>query len=48
MSQHLYMDNLDGYGVLGINRNWGSDIQRVAASFGEVAIYLFETCRNPV
>ena len=30
MSQHLYMENLDGYGVSGINRDWGSDIQRVA------------------
>ena len=47
MSQHLYMENLDGYGVAGINRDWGSDIQRVADSFGGGAICLFEDPQNP-
>ncbi|MCP4047013.1 MAG: DUF4861 domain-containing protein, partial [Gammaproteobacteria bacterium] len=47
MSQHLYMDNLDGYGVSGINRDWGSDIQRVARSFGGGAICLFEDPQKP-
>jgi hypothetical protein len=47
MSQHLYMENLDGYGVSGINRDWGSDIQRVADSFGGGAICLFENPQEP-
>lgn len=47
MSQHLYMENLDGYGVSGINRDWGSDIQRVAGSFGGGAICLFEDPDKP-
>ena len=47
MSQHLYMENLDGYGVSVINRDWGSDIQRVAGSFGGGAICLFENEREP-
>ena len=47
MSQHLYMENLDGYGVSGINRDWGSDIQRVADSFGGGAICLFEDPQKP-
>jgi len=47
MSQHLYMENLDGYGVSGINRDWGSDIQRVAGSFGGGAICLFEDPQKP-
>jgi hypothetical protein len=47
MSQHLYMDNLDGYGVSGINMDWGSDIQRVASSFGGGAICLFEDEQEP-
>ena len=42
MSNHLYMENLDGYGVSSVNRDWGSDIQRVAGSFGGGAICLFE------
>ncbi len=47
MSNHLYMENLDGYGVSGINRDWGSDIQGVARSFGGGAICLFEDKENP-
>jgi len=47
MSNHLYMENLDGYGVSGINRDWGSDIQRVARSFGGGAICLFEDEQSP-
>jgi len=47
MSQHLYMENLDGYGVSGIDRDWGSDIQRVAGSFGGGAICLFEYPEKP-
>lgn len=42
MAQHLYMDNLDGYGVSEINRDWGSDIQSVAGSMGGGAICLYE------
>ncbi len=47
MSQHLYMENLDGYGVSVINRDWGSDIQSVARSFGGGAICLFEDPLKP-
>lgn len=47
ISQHLYMDNLDGYGVSVIDRSWGSDIQRVAGSFGGGAICLFEDPERP-
>ncbi len=42
MAQHLYMENLDGYGVSVINRDWGSDIQSVAETMGGGAICLFE------
>lgn len=42
MAQHLYMENLDGYGVSEVNRDWGSDIQSVAGSMGGGAICLFE------
>jgi len=42
MSQHLYMDNLDGYGASVINRDWGSDIQSVDKTMGGGAICLFE------
>jgi hypothetical protein len=47
MSNRLYMDNLDGYGVSAIDPAWGSDIQRVADSFGGGAICLFEDEKNP-
>ncbi len=42
MSNRLYMDNLDGYGVSHLNRDYGSDIQSVAGTFGGGAICLFE------
>ncbi len=42
MSNHLYMDNVDGYGVSLINEDWGSDIQGVAGSMGAGGICLFE------
>lgn len=47
MSNHLYMENLDGYGVSTINNDWGSDIQSVAGSFGGGAICLFENKEIP-
>lgn len=47
MSNHLYMDNLDGYGVSAINHDWGTDIQSVAGSFGGGAICLFEDQQEP-
>jgi hypothetical protein len=47
MSNRLYMDNLDGYGVSAVNRDWGSDIQRVAGTFGGGAICLFENAQEP-
>ena len=47
MSNHLYMDNLDGYGVSAINHDWGTDIQSVAGSFGGGAICLFESPQEP-
>jgi hypothetical protein len=47
MSNHLYMENLDGYGVSAINNDWGSDIQSVAGSFGGGAICLFENQAKP-
>jgi len=42
MSNLLYMKNFDGYGVSYISHDYGSDIQRVADSFGGGAICLFE------
>jgi hypothetical protein len=47
MSQELYMQNLDGYGVSAINNAWGSDIQSVARSFGGGAVCLFENSLVP-
>ena len=47
ISQHLYMENFDGYGVSVIDQDWGSDIQGVAGSFGGGAICLFEHPVNP-
>jgi hypothetical protein len=47
MSQHLYMDNLDGYGVSVINRDWGSDIQSVDQTMGGGAICLYEYPDRP-
>lgn len=42
MSNILYMDNIDGYGVGHVNSDYGSDIQAVAGSFGGGSICLFE------
>jgi hypothetical protein len=42
MSNQLYMQNLDGYGVSAINPDWGSDIMSVAGTFGGGAVCLFE------
>ncbi len=47
MTNHLYMDNIDGYAVSAINNDWGSDIQRVAESFGGGALCLFENKNKP-
>lgn len=47
MSNHLYMENLDGYGVSVVNHDWGTDIQSVAGSFGGGAICLFENPQQP-
>jgi hypothetical protein len=47
MSNQLYMENYDGYGVSVTNEDWGSDIQRVAQSFGGGAICLFEFPEKP-
>jgi hypothetical protein len=47
MSNRLYMENLDGYGVSAIDRGLGSDIQSVAGSFGGGAICLFENPDEP-
>ncbi len=47
IAQHLYMENLDGYGVAEINQEWGSDIQGVAGTMGGGAICLFEHPDHP-
>ncbi|MCK5136787.1 MAG: DUF4861 family protein [Bacteroidales bacterium] len=47
IAQHLYMENLDGYGVSGINPDWGSDIQSVAGTMGGGAICLYEHPDHP-
>jgi len=47
MSNHLYMNNMDGYAVSARNNDWGSDIQGVAGSLGGGGICLFEDVDNP-
>jgi hypothetical protein len=47
MSQHLYMENLSGYGVSGVNPDWGTDIQGIGDTFGAGAICLFEDPQKP-
>lgn len=47
MSHRLYMDNLDGYGVMYENDDYGSDIQRVAESFGGGSLCIFEDPNHP-
>ncbi len=47
MANHLYMDNLDGYGISEINQDWGSDVQSVAGTMGGGAIGLYEDTEVP-
>ncbi len=47
MAQHLFMENLDGYGVSNVNPDWGSDIMSVDRSFGGGGIGLFEDPIHP-
>lgn len=47
MSNKLYMNNFDGYGVSHENDDFGSDIQSVDYSFGGGAICLFEFKDHP-
>jgi len=47
MSNHLYMDNYDGYGVSLTNEDWGSDIQGVAGTLGGGGICLYEFPEKP-
>jgi len=47
MSNHLYMENADGYGVSLTNEDWGSDIQGVAGTLGGGGICLFESPDQP-
>jgi PelA/Pel-15E family pectate lyase len=47
MSQRLYMDNLDGYGVSYVDPAFGSDIMQVNNSFGGGGIGVFEDRKKP-
>ncbi len=47
MSQRLYMDNLDGYGVSTIDPAFGSDIMQVNNSFGGGGVGVFENSQTP-
>ncbi|NHK26434.1 DUF4861 domain-containing protein [Parvularcula flava] len=47
MSQRLYMDNLDGYGVNHVDPAFGSDIMQVGSSFGGGGIGVFDTPGEP-
>jgi hypothetical protein len=47
ISNMLYMENMDGYGASFRNHDYGSDIQRVANTFGGGAICLFEIAAKP-
>jgi hypothetical protein len=47
MSHILYTENRDGYGVSNTNKDYGSDIQSVASTFGGGAICLFEHPDDP-
>ena len=47
ISQHLYMDNLDGYAVAMVDPDWGSDIQGVAGTMGGGSLCLFEHPDRP-
>jgi hypothetical protein len=47
MSDRLYMENLDGYGVATVDPAFGSDIMQVGNSFGGGGIGVFEDGQNP-
>jgi len=47
MSQRMYMENLDGYGVSYIDPAFGSDIMQVNDSFGGGGIGVFEDADSP-
>lgn len=47
MSQRMYMENLDGYGVSSVNFDYGSDIMQVSNSFGGGGVGIFEDNENP-
>jgi hypothetical protein len=47
MSQRLYMDNLDGYGVSTVDPDFGSDIMQVSNSFGGGGVGVFEDNDRP-
>lgn len=47
MSQRMYMENLDGYGVSLLDRGYGSDIMQVDTSFGGGGIGVFEDSNKP-
>lgn len=47
MSNRLYMENLDGYGVSTVDHAYGSDIMQVGNSFGGGGIGVFEDSNNP-
>jgi hypothetical protein len=47
MSQRMYMENLDGYGVSTVDFDFGSDIMQVNNSFGGGGVGVFEDKDNP-
>ena len=47
MSNRLYMENLDGYGVSTVDTSYGSDIMEVGTSFGGGGVGVFEDKTKP-
>ncbi len=47
MSNRLYMENLDGYGVSTVDPAYGSDIMQVGISFGGGGVGVFEDNEHP-
>ena len=47
MSNRLYMENLDGYGVSTVDPAFGSDIMQVSNSFGGGGVGVFEDSNEP-
>ena len=47
MSQRMYMENLDGYGVSTVDPAFGTDIMQVNNSFGGGGVGVFEDTDNP-